>query len=145
LHDSVDDCNTCPAGTFLEDAATSALLHDSENDCSACPSGKTSNADKSACGCLPGSAIAVPTGPLQATSTIRLQTASGAPSFDSSGTVEGRLEIFIAGDWASVCETEGFTGSGEAESAVACRQLGNELGYTSVSASKVGREDTDDR
>jgi hypothetical protein len=33
---------------------------------------------------------------------------------------------------------------GEAESMVACRQLGNELGYTLVSASKVGSEDTDD-
>jgi hypothetical protein len=36
------------------------------------------------------------------------------------------------------------TSGGEAESTVACRQLGNELGYTLVSASKVGRDDTDD-
>jgi hypothetical protein len=38
----------------------------------------------------------------------------------------------------------GGTGEGgEAEATVACRQLGDDLGYTLVSASKVGRDDTD--
>jgi hypothetical protein len=83
------------------------------------------------------------------TTGIRLQTAAGTPSFDSEGQVQGRLEVKVGGDWATVCSTtDSFGGSGssggEAESTVACRQLGNDLGYTLVSASKVGREDTDD-
>ena len=106
-------------------------------ECTICPMGSYSNSGYHG--------TDVPTGVVPDTTGIRLQTAAGAPSFDSTGTIEGRLEIYVAGDWASVCETEGFEGGGEAESTVACRQLANELGYTLVSASKVGREVTDDR
>jgi hypothetical protein len=82
------------------------------------------------------------------TTGIRLQTAAGTPSFDSQGQVQGRLEVKVGDDWVTIESYYSFGGSGssggEAESTVACRQLGNELGYTPVSASKVGREDTDD-
>jgi hypothetical protein len=83
------------------------------------------------------------------TTGIRLQTASGTLSFDSNGQVQGRLEVKVGNFWMTIAgfsNSFGGTGSsgGEAESTVACRQLGNELGYTLVSASKVGREDTDD-
>jgi hypothetical protein len=59
--------------------------------------------------------------------------------------VQGRLEVKVGGDWVTLADHsyyDSFQGSEEAT--VACRQLGNELGYMLVSASKVGSEDTDD-
>jgi hypothetical protein len=87
----------------------------------------------------------VPSGVVPDTTGIRLKW----PSFDSEGQVQGRLEVKVGGDWVTIAsDGSSFGGSGssggEAESTVACRQLGNEMGYTLVSASKVGREDTDD-
>jgi hypothetical protein len=92
---------------------------------------------------------AVPSGVVPDTTGIRLQTAAGTPSFDSEGQVQGRLEVKVGDDWATINSREasfGGAGSsgGDAESEVACWQLGNELGYTLISASKIGREDTDD-
>jgi hypothetical protein len=87
----------------------------------------------------------VPSGVVPDTTGIRLQTAAGTPSFDSEGQVQGRLEVKVGDDWVTAIFVDGdYVSSGEAESTIACRQLGNELGYTLVSASKVGREDTDD-
>jgi hypothetical protein len=74
--------------------------------------------------------------------------------FDTEGQVQGRLEIKVGDDWVTI-EAVGYSdgttsfggggsSGGEAESTVACRQLGNELGYTLVSASKVSSSDTDD-
>jgi hypothetical protein len=106
--------------------------------------------------CLPGSnalcndGVPVPlgfspSGVVPATTGIRLQTAAGTPSFDSEGRVQGRLEVNIGGNWVTITgEMGGFWSGGGAESTVACRQLGDELGYTLVSASKVGYGDTDD-
>ncbi|GMI23606.1 hypothetical protein TeGR_g4391 [Tetraparma gracilis] len=90
-----------------------------------------------------------PSGVVPDTTGIRLQTAAGTPSFDSEGQVQGRLEVKVGDDWvtvASIYDSFGGSGSsgGAAESTVACRQLGNELGYTLVSASKVSYWDTDD-
>jgi hypothetical protein len=100
-------------------------------------------------GCGLGSHRTRPSGVVPDTTGIRLQTAAGTPSFDSEGQVQGRLEVKVGDDWVTIASYQtsfGGDGSsgGEAESTVACRQLGNELGYTLVSASKVGREDTDD-
>ena len=58
----------------------------------------------------------------------------------------GRLE---AKDFNGECPNNwntiyGGIDYGEAEATVSCRQLGNELGFTQVSASKVGMDDTDD-
>ncbi len=88
--------------------------------------------------------MVAPSGVVPDTTGIRLQTAAGTPSFDSEGQVQGRLEVKVGGDWVTITEDGGFWYGGGAESTVACRQLGNELGYTLVSASKVGRGDTDD-
>ena len=90
-----------------------------------------------------------PSGVVPDTMGIRLRTDEGTPSFDSEGQVQGRLEVKVGDDWftvGGVADSFGGSGSdgGEAESTVACRQLGNELGYTLVSASKVGRDDTND-
>jgi hypothetical protein len=83
--------------------------------------------------------------PVPATAGIRLQTAAGTPSFDSDGQVQGRLEVKVGDDWVTLAEYSYVNSfQGDEEATVACRQLGNELGYTLVSASKVGRYDTDD-
>jgi hypothetical protein len=102
--------------------------------------------------CEPGSGNvfdAVPSGQLPDTS-IRLRANDTSPSFDASGTVQGRLEVKVGSVWVTVTSDgensfggAGSTG-GEAESTVVCRQLANELGYNLVGAGKVWREDTDD-
>jgi hypothetical protein len=74
------------------------------------------------------------------TTGIRLQTDEGTPSFDSEGQVQGRLEVFHDGQWGTVCD-DSF---GEPDAQVACRQLGNELGYTLTSWSVVSNSNTDD-
>ncbi|GMI37858.1 hypothetical protein TeGR_g14131, partial [Tetraparma gracilis] len=71
----------------------------------------------------------VPSGVVPDTTEIRLQTAAGTPSFDSEGQVQGRLEVFHDGQWGTVCD-DSFK---EPDAQVACRQLGNELGYTLTS------------
>jgi hypothetical protein len=91
----------------------------------------------------------MPTGVVPDATGIRLQTAEGTPSFDSAGQVQGRLEVKVGDDWVTIGGHSSYFGGegsegGEAESTVACRQLGNELGYTLVSASKVGREYTEE-
>jgi hypothetical protein len=137
--------------------------------CTECSSG-SSFEDRTACNCGPGSQPvydAPPSGVLSDTTTIRLQNCLGerdtfspyaclgevgTPSFDSEGQVQGRLEAKVGNSWVPFLGLSGspltFGGEGssggEAESTVACRQLGNELGYTLVGASKVGKLDTDD-
>ncbi|GMI52142.1 hypothetical protein TeGR_g13710, partial [Tetraparma gracilis] len=135
----------CEAGkASVTPAATSAAA------CKECVSGQTSE-DQLYCLCGLGSenVMFVPSGVVPDTTGIRLQTAAGTPSFDSEGQVQGRLEVKVGDDWVTVAGTSDSFGGygssgGEAESTVACRQLGNELGYTLVSASKVGSSDTDD-
>ena len=136
----------CEAGkASATPAATSAAA------CTECAAGKTSSEEGSECGCALGSGNAEPYDGqvVPDTTGIRLQTAAGTPSFDSEGQVQGRLEVKVGDDWVTIAsDGYSFGGSGssggEAESTVACRQLGNELGYTLVSASKVGKDNTDD-
>jgi hypothetical protein len=102
------------------------------------------------CGVGSGNVIdAVPSGLLLDKSGIRLRSASGSPSFDSEGQVQGRLEVEVGDDWVTFASYgNSFGGAwaarGEEEATVACRQLGNQLGYALVSASKVASENTDD-
>jgi hypothetical protein len=98
------------------------------------------------CGLGSGNVLVVPSGVVPDTTGIRLQTAAGTPSFDSEGQVQGRLEVNVGGaSWYTVADKPDWgINFGEFESTVACRQLGNELDYTLVSASKVGSSNTDD-
>ena len=76
----------------------------------------------------------VPGATLPSGTSIRLMAAGGgAPTFDANGQVWGRLELFVGGEWVTVSDY-GFGGE---EVEVGCRQLGNELGYTSTSWSRV--------
>jgi hypothetical protein len=84
-------------------------------------------------------------GPMPETTSIRLRVGAGVPSLDAAGRVEGRLEVFHDGQWGTVYD-DGLEESGGAEnqqraqtaSEVACRQLGNDLGYTATSWERVG-------
>jgi hypothetical protein len=69
--------------------------------------------------------MAAPSGVVPDTAGIRLRN-RGNPSLDINGRVEGRLEVFHYGQWGTVCNN----GFDKADAQVACRQLGNELGYT---------------
>merc|ERR1719178_535843 len=53
---------------------------------------------------------------------------------DSEGYVSGRLEVFHNDEWGTVCD-DSF-GTSDAE--VACRQLGNELGYEALGWADLG-------
>jgi hypothetical protein len=104
-HDSVEDCDVCPAGTFLEDDATSASLHDSVEDCEVCPadSGKASSEDRTKCDCALGSGLvydAVPTGVVPDTTGIRLQDGCAPPG---SGGDSGYYDSYRG--WYSVSGT----------------------------------------
>ena len=59
---------------------------------------------------------------------------------DFEGQAQGRLEVFHDGQWGTVCD-DSFE---DADAQVACRQLGNELGYTLTSWSVVSSSNTDD-
>jgi hypothetical protein len=93
----------------------------------------------------------VPSGALPDGATTRLRTADETPpAFDAGGVVEGRLEMLVNSDWVSFIGLLASFGArhpppaGAAEATVACTQLGNELGYVLVAASKVDADDTPD-
>jgi hypothetical protein len=67
------------------------------------------------------------------------------PSFNSEGQVQGRLEVKVGDDWSTFLHAPSYNiNFKEEEATVACRQLGNKLGYTLVSAGKVDSVNTDD-
>ncbi|GMI30069.1 hypothetical protein TeGR_g6473 [Tetraparma gracilis] len=100
---------------------------------------------KCSCGLGSGSIHdALPTGVIPDTTSIRLMP---LPSFDSEGTVQGRLEVFHQStpdetpSWGTVCSPE-FDLS---DAQVGCAQLGAELGYKAVSWDVIDRLDTPDK
>jgi serine protease 12 (motopsin) len=170
------ECKSCGAGRF-----STAVGSSSVSDCQLCEAGEASAAGSSTCracsmgrpnddnsdcvtecvvssdteGCLcdvgSETAMLTPSGVVPDTTGIRLQTASGTPSFDSEGQVQGRLEVVLDGQWRTVEDWSGSSGGivdssifGSQEATVACRQLGNELGYELVSASRVSGVETAD-
>ena len=91
--------------------------------------------------CGPGSGKPQLSGSLPSGTSIRLVADGGdAPTFDANGEVWGRLELYVESEeeWVTVASFEFLAEEAE----VGCRQLGNELGYTPTSWSKVDRYDT---
>jgi len=80
-------------------------------------------------------------------STIRINSGSSSyigPTFDSTGTVSGRIEVLRPGTtiWTPVGEWyETWTA---AEAQVACRMLGYELGYDMVASAPLSAYGTPD-
>jgi len=59
------------------------------------------------------------------------------PTFDALGIVKGRIELNNGGNWGTIrlsASTE--HAFGDSEALVACRQLGDELDYTTISGFK---------
>ena len=110
--EEASSCNECVRGTSSDDF-THCLC--------GLGSGNTAN------GPWPG--LALPEG-----RSIRLVAAGGdAPSFDTNGQVWGRLEVKHSDEWGTVCD-DYFDFN---DALVACRQLGNELGYITKSSAVV--------
>jgi hypothetical protein len=116
-----------------------------------------SSPDRSACMCAAGEQRAmtgVPVGVLPDAPTIRLRVDSGdgTVAFSPEGQVSGRLETFVTEGYGSYVEANSFLPVclpwgdpiTDAEASVACRELGDALGYDTQSSSLLEREDTDD-
>jgi hypothetical protein len=108
--------------------------------CSECTSGRA-NEERTGCECGPGFGNEWVSGVLPETTGVRLRGIDGEiASFEEGGEISGRLEYFYDGRWGTVCDDPvGGTGhlswggeGGQSVNEVACRQLGDELGYTLV-------------
>ncbi|GMH94044.1 hypothetical protein TrST_g4059 [Triparma strigata] len=78
--------------------------------------------------------LAAPTGQLQDASSVRIRDSSNnSPTFDSDGVVSGRIEVKPSGEtnWGTI---HGFVVSDWTtdNALVACREIGNELGYATI-------------
>jgi hypothetical protein len=89
----------------------------------------------------------------------KIQLVGADTTFDPIGRISGRLELTVDGvpvtffDYVNIVASHSsntyhtvnsFPGTGENEAMVACRQLGDEMGYTVESASKVARTSVED-
>ncbi|GMH89491.1 hypothetical protein TL16_g11473 [Triparma laevis f. inornata] len=142
-------CTECEAGKYSSaTSATSATTSSatSSTSCLACEAGKFSEINgESICeSCDPGSYSATEASTLCALCTAGRIRAAGwiSPTFNSEGVVEGRIEVLPSGEvfWGSIV---GNTW-GDAETLVACREIGNELGYTTVGGIALTKENTPD-
>lgn len=106
-------------------------------------------------GCDLSGPTSSPTGQLQDGTSVRTRASvNGAdqgaddngtdisPTFDSDGIVEGRIEFKPSGEtaWTTIMGN----GWGDEDALVACREIGNELGYTTVSGVEVNIDETPD-
>ncbi|GMH93208.1 hypothetical protein TrVE_jg9577 [Triparma verrucosa] len=129
-------CVACEAGKASSTAGASA--------CTACSGELTSNDDRTLCGCGLGSGNSFPSGQLQDASSVRIRdTSNNSPTFDSEGVASGRIEVKPSGEtaWGTI---DGNSNWDSRDALVACREIGNELGYATVSGTPLGRDDTAD-
>ena len=162
-----DECEACPAGKFSDtidimSACTSCEAGryssspsaTSADTCLACEAGKaagagaticstcaSTNEDRTACtSCHLGSGrIRFQDAP----SSVRIRDASNnSPTFDSEGVVSGRIEVKPLREtaWGTIM----YHGWEDVDALVACREIGNELGYNTISGTKLNSSDTPD-
>ncbi|GMH86623.1 hypothetical protein TrST_g13909 [Triparma strigata] len=84
-----------------------------------------------------------PTGQLQDASSVRIRDASNkSPTFDSEGVVSGRIEVKPSGEtaWGTIR----YYIWDDVDALVACREIGNELGYATISGTALYYYDTPD-
>ncbi|GMH48501.1 hypothetical protein TrLO_g4554 [Triparma laevis f. longispina] len=140
-------CLVCEAGK-----ASSTFGATSESTCTTCSSGVSSD-DRSHSVCRLGSGAILPTSQLQDGTSVRIRVSVNgrdlncndgtceddgtdiSPTFDSEGVVEGRVEVKPSGEtaWGAIH----YWWWGDADALVACRQLGNKLGYATFSGTHL--------
>ena len=117
-------------------------------ECETCPATQFATEDRKSCGCPPGRGLRYPSGALASGHSMRLSISEGddfeAPRFEEQGFIEGRLELKY-GRWGTLRESIDYTYPFTAnEAIVACRQLGRELGFTTISAEAIPYYETPD-
>ena len=93
--------------------------------------------------CGLGSGVVVPTGQLQDASSVRIRDASNnSPTFGSEGVVSGRIEVIPSGEtaWGTIQASYWD----DVDALVACREIGNELGYAIISGAALSYGNTPD-
>ena len=88
-----------------------------------------------------GAIPVIPTGQLQDASSVRIRDASNnSPTFDSEGVVSGRIEVKPSGEtaWGTIW----YNSWDDVDALVACREIGNELGYATISGTALTWDNT---
>ena len=102
-----------------------------------------SSEDRSFCACGLGSGRPIPTGQLQDAASIRIRDSSNiSPTFTSEGVVSGRIEVKPSGQtvWGTILNDSW----GDTDALVACREIGNELGYATISGTALSYSNAPD-
>mmetsp|Transcript_13232 Transcript_13232/g.26998 ORF Transcript_13232/g.26998 Transcript_13232/m.26998 type:complete len:1771 (+) Transcript_13232:118-5430(+) len=150
LVDSMPICEDCEPGKIASATEKSFCSFCSSGEiaplpgstsCTTCPETQVALPDRMSCGCPLGTGLFYPTGQLKATkfNEIRLNLGNDTgviepPTLNSQGIVEGRLELNVSGVWGTVRASTDYTYPfGETEALTACRHVGNELGYVTLS------------
>ena len=92
---------------------------------------------------MAGPATTVPSGQISDASRLRIRDSSGnSPMFTSGGVVSGRIEIKPSGgtQWGTI---QKFNWDNN-DALVACREIGNELGYKVTSGTELYSSSTPD-
>ncbi|GMH54097.1 hypothetical protein TrRE_jg11604, partial [Triparma retinervis] len=108
-------------------------------------------------GCGLGSGLnstlgALPTGQLQDASSVRIRNSSNnSPTFDGEGVVSGRIEVKPSGEtaWGTIYDDPNplflaLYSWDDVDALVACREIGSEIGYTTISGTALSRGNTTD-
>ena len=102
-----------------------------------------------------------PTGQLKDGTSVRMRTSVNgrdpygggeddgtdiSPNFDGEGVVEGRIEVKLSGEtaWGTINFNGNYNneGWGDTDALVACREIGIELGYATVSGTALTNRNT---
>ncbi|GMH97849.1 hypothetical protein TrVE_jg3180 [Triparma verrucosa] len=110
-----------------------------ESSCRACTGSAVSSSDSTSCFCSKGSGNQLTTGRIQDTSKARLIDQHGHSPVFNRGSVSGRIEVKPSGKSKFGGIWPGYDGTrwDDADARVACRQIGDELGYVTVNGLKL--------
>ncbi|GMH92953.1 hypothetical protein TL16_g12498 [Triparma laevis f. inornata] len=92
-------------------------------------------------GTLSSGGPSAPTGQLHDSTGVRIRDGSdSSPTFTSEGVVSGRIEVLPAGEavWGTIRDV----GWDDTDALVACKQIGNELGFETISGTALTYGDT---
>ncbi|GMH71325.1 hypothetical protein TL16_g05623 [Triparma laevis f. inornata] len=139
-------CTLCNLGKYSEGSASTCTDCDDrefqpltgKGSCNPCNAPLVVDVSRTQCSCPLGSADVYPSGRIADAGTIRIRDQSNlAPEFSETGFVEGRVEVMPSGkaNFGTISNAvEPWT---DTAAFVACRQLGDALGYMMRSGTAV--------